>query len=293
MTSAEGNQYLSLIENNLAHTPPTDGTDSVYWACYARAGPQGIQGDPGGESGLWAMQEVPTGVQDGVNKTFTLHHTPTGTVTVIFNGIICQNGVDYSYSGIDLTLITFAPDAADDDKFFVWYPYYGITALLSFGDIAWQGAWNSGTTYTIGQGVTSSGHGYVSIQDSNLNHAVSEAAWWVEVGSNGMEYVTSPVIVDHADVSPVDLGLAPENSIVEPIIRCIESSVDCVLVIGDESDADSLCINASMPIAVTDPPIEGPMGKQYYSAEKYLRATITTPGTAGKWSIQFRITLVS
>ena len=127
VTSAEGNQYLSLIENNLAHTPPTDGTDSVYWACYARRGPQGIQGDPGGDANHWAIQETPTGTMDGSNKSFTVAHTPTGVVELWWGSglglVYMVYGVDYTYSGTAVTLITFAPDAAKGEYLKARYPY--------------------------------------------------------------------------------------------------------------------------------------------------------------------------
>ena len=123
VTSAEGNQYISLVEDNLGNTPPTDGTDSAYWACYARRGPQGIKGDPGGEVGNWAIQEVPAGTRNGVNKSFTLANTPIGPVSVKFNMLEYQNAIDYTNSGTTLTLISFAPNDADGDKFWVTYPY--------------------------------------------------------------------------------------------------------------------------------------------------------------------------
>jgi hypothetical protein len=86
-------------------------------------GYQGIQGDPGGEIGVWAIQEVPSGTQDGSNKSFTLAHTPAGVVAVIYNGLEMMNGVDYSYLGTALTLVEFAPSAALGDRFFVRYPH--------------------------------------------------------------------------------------------------------------------------------------------------------------------------
>jgi hypothetical protein len=106
------------------------------------------------------------------------------------------------------------------------------------------------------------------------------------------EFVTAPVEVDHAATSPFAICTAPACSIVEPIILCTENESGCVLTIGDEDDVDSHCTDALMPTATTDAPVEGPIGKQYYAAAKALRATITTAGTAGKWNVQFRITLV-
>lgn len=86
-------------------------------------GATGPRGDPGGEIGNWSIQEVPTGTQNGVNKSFTLEQTPVGTVSVFYNGLLQRNTVDYSYSGTALTLITFAPNAANGDWLCATYPY--------------------------------------------------------------------------------------------------------------------------------------------------------------------------
>ena len=115
-------------------------------------------------------------------------------------------------------------------------------------------------------------------------------AMWVPAAIN--EYVTDPIEIDHAASSPVSLGTAPAYSIVEPIIRCTENESGCVLTIGDEDDADSHCTDALMPVATTDPPVVSPFENQYYATAKSLIATITTAGTAGKWNVQFRITLL-
>ena len=106
VTSAEGNQYLSLIEDNLAHTPPTDGTDSVYWACYARAGLQGPKGDAGVAATNQSV-EAPSGTMDGSNQTFTLAHTPAGNIQLFYSGIMLREGAghDFTISGTTITLL--------------------------------------------------------------------------------------------------------------------------------------------------------------------------------------------
>jgi hypothetical protein len=106
VTSAEGNQYLSRIENNLAHTPPTDGTDSAYWACYARRGPQGIKGDAGTAATNQSV-EAPSGTMNGSNQTFTLAHTPAGNIQLFYGGLMLREGVGYDFtiSGTTITLL--------------------------------------------------------------------------------------------------------------------------------------------------------------------------------------------
>lgn len=90
-------------------------------------GYQGIQGDPGGDANHWAIQETPSGTQDGSNQSFTLAHTPTGIVEVMWGAGLglayMVDGVDYTHSGTALTLITFAPNAGDGDYLLVRYPY--------------------------------------------------------------------------------------------------------------------------------------------------------------------------
>jgi len=112
VTSAEGNQYLSLIENNLGNTPPTDGTDSAYWACYARRGPQGVKGDPGvGATNQYV--ETPSGTMDGSNQTFTLSHAPAGNIQLFYSGIMLREGAEHDFTistspvgvGVTITLL--------------------------------------------------------------------------------------------------------------------------------------------------------------------------------------------
>jgi len=108
VTSAEGSQYISLIEDNLAHTPPTDGTDSVYWACYARRGPQGLKGDAGFAATNQSV-ETPSGTMDGSNQTFTLAHTPAGNIQLFYGGIMLKEGVGYDFT-VSTATITLLGD---------------------------------------------------------------------------------------------------------------------------------------------------------------------------------------
>lgn len=110
--------YFAVKSTTTPLSPPAVGDFAGLWKnC------KGIKGDPGGEIGNWAIQEVPSGTQNGSNKNFVLGHTPTGPVSVKYNGLEYQNSVDYSYSDTVLTLITFAPNSAEGDRFWVTYPY--------------------------------------------------------------------------------------------------------------------------------------------------------------------------
>lgn len=134
---ANGSYYI----DDVAHTVYGPKTGGAWGSPFSMVGPTGAtgatgatgptgpqgevgaQGPPGGEAAHWAIQEVPAGTQNGTNKSFTLANTPTGAVRVTYNGIEYQNTVDYSYTGTALTLISFAPNVAVGDRFWVTYPY--------------------------------------------------------------------------------------------------------------------------------------------------------------------------
>lgn len=73
-----------------------------------------------------AWNEVPSGANDGVNKVFTIAHSPTSdaAVMVYVNGIKMRNGASYDYT-ISGTTITFNADFtyAADSSIEVTYPY--------------------------------------------------------------------------------------------------------------------------------------------------------------------------
>lgn len=110
--------YIAIKATTTAIPSPQASDFTGLWKNY-----KGAQGDPGGEVGNWAIQEIPSGTQNGSNKDFTLAQTPAGAVSVFYNGLLQRNTVDYSYSGTALTLITFAPNAVNGDWLCATYPY--------------------------------------------------------------------------------------------------------------------------------------------------------------------------
>lgn len=114
--------YIAIKATTTAIPSPQASDFTGLWMNY-----KGAQGEPGGDSNNWAIQETPSGSQNGSNKSFTLAHTPTGVVEVMFGSgggaAYMINGIDYTYTGTDLTLITFAPNVAEGDTFRVRYPY--------------------------------------------------------------------------------------------------------------------------------------------------------------------------
>lgn len=62
--------------------------------------------------------------------------------------------------------------------------------------LALRSAWSSGSTYASGDQVSSGDNIYQSVQNDNLNHAVTDGAWWSLVGSGlktqGVDYTITP-----------------------------------------------------------------------------------------------------
>ena len=63
----------------------------------------------------YADQIIPTGVQDGVNQTYTLPvpPNPAASLKYYYNGILMSLGVDYTLSGASVTYILIAPFPSD------------------------------------------------------------------------------------------------------------------------------------------------------------------------------------
>ncbi len=59
----------------------------------------------GGSSFTIIKNEVPSGVIDGSNATFTLAHTPLYGVELILNGATLKPGDDYTITGLTITFV--------------------------------------------------------------------------------------------------------------------------------------------------------------------------------------------
>lgn len=61
-----------------------------------------------------------------------------------------------------------------------------VTEAMLTSDVPLEAQWNSGTTYALGDVVRGSGDKqfrlFESLQASNTNHALTDAAWWLETG---------------------------------------------------------------------------------------------------------------
>jgi hypothetical protein len=97
---ADGDYYLDTA------------TGDVYWRAAGTytiianiTGPQGPQGDPG-ISVTFADSEIPTGVVDGVNGTFTLANIPSaGSLHLYLNGLRQKPTLDYTITGNTITFL--------------------------------------------------------------------------------------------------------------------------------------------------------------------------------------------
>lgn len=149
------------------------------------------------------------------------------------------------YTDRDGTILSANPVTADSEGFFRIFARgsaYRVNATLGSFEREWRyvaiglgaetdimvstpkGAWNSGTTYAIGDlvsvTVSTTVHMYISLQNTNLNHApdssapIADTAWWMYVGvaSEG-----PPGIGDQFDI-PIFLQSYPRPGEIFPRI---------------------------------------------------------------------------
>lgn len=71
----------------------------------------------------YADNIVPSGVQDGVNQTFSLPTAPNpgSSLKYYYNGILLDQGADYSLSGQTVVYALVAPSLSDTQVAFYRY----------------------------------------------------------------------------------------------------------------------------------------------------------------------------
>ena len=84
-------------------------------------GPRGAAGEAGA-SVNWVDGEAPAGVKNGSNRLFTLPHVPL-FLTLVWNGMVLTEGVDFTIVGTNITLLRDGPAA--DDIFSAFYTWEG------------------------------------------------------------------------------------------------------------------------------------------------------------------------
>jgi hypothetical protein len=72
----------------------------------------------------WASGETPSGTMDGSNQTFTLAHTPTGLLILVWNGAVLKEGAGNDFT-ISTNTITLLGDVKPElgDNLLAFYPY--------------------------------------------------------------------------------------------------------------------------------------------------------------------------
>lgn len=71
----------------------------------------------------WAINEIPAGVINGVNKTFELANTPAGGVQLFVYPFTILHPDDFTLNGTTITLAANAVAPADDEQLLASYPY--------------------------------------------------------------------------------------------------------------------------------------------------------------------------
>jgi hypothetical protein len=99
---------------------PAPGAGDAAAGKFLRA--DGSWGIPSATSGGTPVRETPSGTLNGSNKTFTLSFTPSpaATLWLALNGVVQDQGVDFSISAAVITYTT-APKA--DDWHLAWYTH--------------------------------------------------------------------------------------------------------------------------------------------------------------------------
>jgi hypothetical protein len=86
----------------------------------------------------------------------------------------------------------------------------GALTTTNVGTSLDPAAWNSGTTYALADQATSGEVIYQSVQAGNLNHAVSDTAWWVEVGAiNKMRMFDRKIGAQTENADTIEVDITP------------------------------------------------------------------------------------
>ncbi|OPX80441.1 MAG: Carbohydrate binding domain protein [Methanosaeta sp. PtaB.Bin039] len=122
-------------------------------------------------------------IADAVNHDHTAKGDWTTTTAYIIGDILQHDG-----SSFYCILAHTSGALSEPINGANWETYWRPLAIGHDGtplaDVVWEGAWDSGTTYSAGDGVTNDGAAYVSIQDSNTNHEPPNATWWARIGGD-------------------------------------------------------------------------------------------------------------
>lgn len=100
--------------------------------------------------------------------------------------------------------------------------FYLVTAQLAYGFQAGIPEWDAGTTYYIGSMVNSAGTIYMSLQNTNINNAVTNGAYW---GAPIVPGSVTPTSVPSTQSLPASATTAWHNlTIPSPVVLTIPST---------------------------------------------------------------------
>lgn len=119
-------------------------TQGVIYGPY----PITLGGTGGGGGGLNTASEIPDGVINGSNPTFTLSNVPA-LLFLDLNGIQMTEGVDYSIVGTTITMTTIPQGGGTPDKLYATYFYGSSTSLTPFSQVPGGSINGSNTAFTL------------------------------------------------------------------------------------------------------------------------------------------------
>lgn len=160
-TTIYSNSTLTAPQGNPITTPPDGGFG--FWAAagnyfyQVQQNPQSpsigcypitLGGTGGGGGGFNNASEIPGGVINGSNPTFTLSNVPV-LLFLDLNGIQMTAGVDYSLSGSTITMTTIPQGGGTPDKLYATYFYGSSTSMTPFAQVPGGLINGSNTAFTL------------------------------------------------------------------------------------------------------------------------------------------------
>ena len=112
-TQQSANTGIAILNENIQIASAATSIDFVGAGVTGTALGQAVTETIPGGAGTLVAQETPSGTINGVNKIFTLAHTPTtGTLDLYLNGAYqAPGGVDYTLSTATITFVVAPVDA--------------------------------------------------------------------------------------------------------------------------------------------------------------------------------------
>lgn len=201
--ASTGDIYVSLVDGNTNHTPQASPTQ---WQLYLSKGGQGIQGIQGaqGDQGVQGLQGIAGEDGEGFSwggawdssihylKNDITEHLGSSFISLKdnnFNSAPDPNGPTANWElmahagNTGPTGLTGPAGATGDTG------ATGATGPAGAG-FTWANAWSSGVTYAINNVVSRGGCSFISLQNSNTNHAPDsttpgDTAYWSLMSAKG------------------------------------------------------------------------------------------------------------